>query len=93
MRRKQRSSHEKLQIVLESFKTKETVSELCNRHGITQSQYYRWREQLLKGSDKIFTIDRDKHVDKLQKENTKLKTLIGDLTVELKKTELELGLL
>ena len=47
------------------------------------------RDLLLSGADRIFVPDPDKEKDRLKRENTQLKTHIGELTVELKKTELE----
>ena len=55
-------------------------------------QYYKWREQFLKQGAKIFELGtNDKVLDRAKAENRKLKAIIGDLTVELKKTEDELA--
>ena len=65
-----------------------TVSELCNRHQITQTQYYQWRDKLLSDGSKVFAHGGvDKTEERLKSEVNKLKTIIGDLTVELKKNE------
>ena len=75
-------------IVLEGMKNRVPLAELCSRHGITQSQYYLWRDRLLKGGSAVFNYGGpDKEQERLRKENTNLKKIIGDLTVELKKTE------
>ena len=81
---------QKLQIVLDGLGEKRTVSELCNHHQISQSQYYKWRDQLLAQGNKIFDPNPDKTVERIKDENKHLKAIIGDLTVELKKTEKEL---
>ena len=91
MKKRDWKSQEKLQIVLAGLSGKMTISELCNLHEISQSQYYKWRDQLLKNSDQLFTSNSDKQVERLNRENRRLKTVIGDLTVELKKTEDELS--
>ena len=92
MKRKKRSSKEKLMIVLEGLKGTVPLAELCSRHAITQSQYYIWRDRLLKDGEAIFSFGGfDKEQERLQKENSKLKGIIGELTVELKKTEKILG--
>lgn len=64
----------KAMIVLEGLKGK-PVAELCAEHQISQAQYDQWREQFLA------------HVPQasLARENVRLKTLVGELTLELKK--------
>ena len=45
-------SKTKFQIVLEGLKTDANVTEVCNRHQISQTQYYKWRDQFLANSQK-----------------------------------------
>ena len=90
MKNRKWTGQKKLEIVLEGFKEKCSVGELCNRYEISQSQYYKWRDQFFKNGASIFDDKSDKVVDRLKAENHNLKHLIGDLTVELKKTEIEL---
>ena len=88
MKRRQWTAKEKLTIVLEGLKGEVSVAELCNRHQVSQAQYYQWRDRLLKDGQKVFAHGGvDKHQQRLESEVRKLKTIIGDLTVELKKTE------
>ena len=88
MKRTKRSSKEKLMIVLEGLKGTDSLAQLCSRHGITQSQYYIWRDKLLKEGGAIFNFGgADKEQERLREENTRLKGIIGELMVELKKTE------
>ena len=90
MQRRTWSPKEKLMIVLEGLKGNCTVGELCNTHQISQSQYYKWRDQLLADGQKIFAHGGpDKAEQRLKKENRRLKGIIGELTVELKKTEFD----
>ena len=92
MKRRQWTSKEKLKIVLQGLKGDISVGELCNQHQISQSQYYRWRDRLLAEGAKIFDHGGpDRTEQRLQKEVRKLKGIIGDLTVELKKSEYEDG--
>jgi transposase len=65
---------------------RQTVSEICSEHQITQSQYYLWRDQFLEKMHLVF-IEDDRKEKALSRENVRLKKIIGDLTVELKKTE------
>ncbi len=87
MKKRNWSSKEKLEIVLEGCRNDVSMSEVCNRHGISQTTYYKWRDKLFSASDAIFAhggINRSE--ERLKAENQKLRTIIGDLTVELKKT-------
>jgi len=80
------SGKEKLMIILEEMREDTTIAEVCNRHQITQSQYYQWRDRLLSEGDKLFAKGGpDKEQERLRAEVKKLKGIIGDLTVELKK--------
>ena len=73
-------------IVLEGLKGK-PVAELCNEHQISQAQYYHWRDQFLSHAHKAFETQKVEQRElRLRKENTKLKNLVGELTLELKKT-------
>ena len=90
MKRKKWKSKEKLEIVLEGLKNQCSVAELCNRYGIKQSMYYKWRDQLLKNGDQVFHASTDQHAQHLEYQNKQLTALVGHLTLELKKTELEL---
>lgn len=81
------TSEEKAQIVLQGLKGR-AVAELCNEYQIHQTQYYRWRDLFLENAGKVFeTNQQTKREERLERENKKLKTIIGDLTVELKKSD------
>jgi transposase-like protein len=90
MKRRQWTAEQKLQIVLEGLKNQGKLSDLCSRYEIGQVQYYKWRDQLLKHGTKAFEGTPEKEKERLEKKVQKLTTLVGQLTVELKKTELEL---
>jgi len=91
MDRRKWSSRDKLLIVLEGLKGKVPLGELCAKFQISQSQYYKWRDQLLANGPKVFDYGGvDRTTERLQHENQKLKRIIGELTVELKKSEYEL---
>ena len=86
MKRRKWSSEEKLKIVLEGLCGQIEITKLCNKYQISQVLYYRWREQLLRYGHQAF---ESKNITKreqcLQSENKRLKEIIGDLTIELKK--------
>jgi len=91
MKRRQWSSNEKLKIVLEGLSGQIEISKLCSKYQIAQTQYYQWRDQLLKFGNQAF---EQKNVSKkeqmLEQKVVKLKRIIGDLTIELKKNDYEL---
>ncbi len=87
MNRRQFTSKQKLQIVLEGLSEKISIACLCNQYQISQSQYYKWRDQLLSNGTKAFETTKDNaHIQRLENEIEELKSLIGELTVELKKS-------
>ena len=83
MKNRQWDARTKALIVMEGIKGK-PVSEICTEHQLSQSQYYRWRDELLANIHQVFN-GTNKQDGKLVKENQRLKQIIGDLTVELKK--------
>ncbi|NCA96477.1 MAG: transposase [Methanomicrobia archaeon] len=91
MKKRQWTSQQKLQIVLEGLSGQIEISKLCAKYQIAQTQYYQWRDQLLKFGHQAFeTKNITKKEQHLELEVSQLKKIIGDLTVELKKSEFEL---
>ena len=88
MKRRKWESSQKLKIVLEGLSGQIEISKLCNKYQISQVLYYRWREQLLQYGYQAFESKNiTKREQRLQSENQRLKQIIGDLTIELKKSE------
>jgi transposase-like protein len=86
--RKQWSAEDKFKIVMEGVGKEVPLGELCARHGIRQSLYYRWREQLLAEGKKVFERGGVSGAEeRLKAENRRLKAMIGELTMELKKSD------
>jgi len=54
MKKRKWRGQQKLQIVIEGMSGKRSVSELCTHHEISQSQYYKWRDQLLAQGKTVF---------------------------------------
>jgi transposase-like protein len=81
----------KMQIVLEGLEGRTQLSEICNKYHITQSMFYYWVKELQANGHKIFeSIKESKKEQRLKEEVKKLKAIIAELSIELKKTELEL---
>jgi transposase-like protein len=91
MPRRKWDAKTKAMIVLEGLKGK-PVAELCNEHQISQAQYYQWRDQFMAHAPKAFEVHAQSQREaRLARENTRLKTLVGELTLELKKSDEVLG--
>ena len=87
MNRRQWTLAEKAQIVLSGLRG-QSVASLCTEHGISQAQYYVWRDKFLQNAHHAFETDKpDRQVQRLSKQNERLKGLVGELTYELKKSE------
>lgn len=93
MKRTRRSftSRQRLEIVLEGLQEGASVAEVCRRHEISSTLYYRWRDQLFANADRLFErkASRPVEVEVLESENRKLKDVIAEITSEnldLKKT-------
>ena len=88
MEKRKWSSQQKLQIALEGLSGSIEISKLCAKYQIAQTQYYQWRDQLLKYGKQAFEVKNvTKKEQRLEQEVQKLKRIIGDLTIELKKNE------
>jgi len=89
MKRRQWTSAQKARIVLEGLKGR-SVSELCTEHQISQAQYYQWRDAFLSNASKAFeTSKQTQREERLVRENARLKRLVADQALELKKLEEE----
>jgi transposase-like protein len=90
MKKRKWTGQQKLQIVIDGLSGKRSVSELCMDYEISQSLYYKWRDQLLAQGNTVFDTKPDKKVSYLESKVKRLTNLVGELTIDLKKTEQEL---
>lgn len=89
MQRRKWEARTKAQIVLEGLKGR-PVGVLCTEYRISQAQYYKWRDQFLAHASTPFEErEQTQREVRLRHENSRLKKLVGELTLELKKTLLE----
>lgn len=72
-------------IVLEGLKGK-PVADICREYQISQSHYYRWRDKFLANMPRVFEDTTGREAS-LSREVNELKQVIGDLALELKKSE------
>ena len=79
---------EKIRIVLEGFRRETTVNDLCRREGIKPHSYYAWTKDFMEAGKERLTRDsvRDatrQEIEQLRRENSELKELVGELSLEL----------
>ena len=87
MKRRKWDAKTKATIVLEGFKGK-PVTVICQDYQISQAQYYQWRDQFLANAAKPFEgAQQTEREVRLPHENARLKKLVGELTLELKKSD------
>ena len=80
--RRKWSAQTKATIVLQGLKGR-PVADICTEHQISQAQYYQWRDQFMQKIPQVF-VNTERHQASLERENNRLKKMIGELTVELK---------
>jgi len=91
MPRRKWDARTKALIVLQGLKGT-PVSTLCTEHQVSQAQYYQWRDLFLANASKAFEVHQQAdQVARLAQENSQLKRVVADLTLEVKKTEELLG--
>jgi len=91
MRRRKWDAKTKAMIIIEGLKGK-PVAEICTEHQISRAQYYQWRDQFLAYAPQAFEVhEQSQREARLARENARLKTLVGELTLELKKSDEALG--
>jgi len=91
MKRRHWGSKQKAQIVLEGLSGKIDVSQLCQKYQVSQTQYYKWRDAFLQNCHQPFEIKKQSQKEQhLEDKVQKLTKIIGDLTVELKKSDYDL---
>jgi len=85
--RKRFSAEEKIRIVLEGFSRELPVSDLCRKENISTALYYSWLKDFMEAGKSRLTGDatRDatsKEVSELRRENSHLKEILAETTLE-----------
>jgi len=96
--RRKYTPEEKVRIVLEGFRREVAVRDLCRREGIKPGAFYAWTKDFMEAGKERLTRDavRDatrQEIEQIKRENTDLKNLVADLSLEvyrLKKTAIPL---
>lgn len=82
--RKLYSSEQKILIVMEALRGESSVAEICRKHGIAESMFYKWNKEFLEAGKKRLAGDTTREatseeVVELRKENQRLKEMVADL--------------
>ena len=89
MKRRKFDPETKVSIVLEGLRGETSIAELCRKHQISETMYYKWRDKFLEGGRKAF-LNGNSNEEKMYKEKiSELERLIGKQAVYieiLKKT-------
>lgn len=93
-KRRMWSAAKKLEIVLAGMEAGADISELCRREGLSPTQYYTWKKQLLGSAEAVYggKGKRKKEaaeVDPKEQELNRMRAVIAEITaenLELKKT-------
>jgi len=87
--RKNFSAEEKIRIVLEGLKGESSIEEICFKEGISSILYYSWNKDFMEGGKSRlngeikFEASNNETIN-LKRENTDLKQLVAELTLELR---------
>lgn len=87
------NAQEKLRIVLAGLDGAVEVSELCRREGISPTQYYGWKKQLMNSASQVFADGRKKESvreERFAAELQRKDSVIAEITAE--NLELKKGL-
>ena len=86
-KRRRWKSEEKSRIILEGLKGR-PVADICIEHQISQSMYYSWRDQFLSNMGHVLETKKRNQREAYQNlQMDKMKKIIADLTIELKKND------
>lgn len=87
------SSSEKMRIVLKGMEPGIDIASLCRQEGVSPTQYYSWKKQLVSSAAVVFGGKRSSTIDaneaRLSAELTRMKNVVAEITaenLELKKT-------
>ena len=95
--RRKFSAEEKIRIVLEGLRGEIPISELCRKHSIQSSVYYKWSKAFLDAGKNGLTRDTNRdattdEVRRLKEENASLKTAVAEIILDNQRLKKSLGL-
>ena len=81
--RRRWTADQKFAIVLQGIKGGTTVAQLCRDHGISQVQYYQWRDQFFAGAKQQLNGKRAQNGTPEKAKISELERIIGKQTVAI----------
>jgi len=84
--KKSRFTEQQIAYALRQAESGVHVEEITRKMGVTQATFYRWKKKFAG-----MGVAELRRLKQLEEENKKLKRIIAELAIELKKTELELA--
>jgi len=91
--RREFSAQFKLETVLEGLRGEKSVAQICRERDMTDSLYYKWREEFMQNAPRIFADKRHQETDENTERVAELERLVGRLTMELEIAKKASGLL
>ena len=96
--RKNHTAQEKTAILREHLINKVPVSDLCDRHGVHPTLFYRWQRIMFEGLSSLFEPRQGSEVSRLRRQNEELKeklahkdTVIGHIMEDYVAVKKSLG--
>lgn len=89
IRRKTRrlfTAEQKILIVMEALRAEISIAELCRKHAIQESTFYKWNKEFIEAGKSKLSGDTTREatsdeVAQLREENRKLKESVADLVI------------
>ena len=76
--------HQKLELVMASWRGERSIAELCREHDISESLLRKWREQFLAaGAERLSGRPERTEADELRRQVSRLERALGRKTYEL----------
>ena len=94
--RRNYASEEKIRIVIDGMRGETTIAELCRKEGIAQALYYKWSKDFMEAGKRRLSGDTKREANttevvELKGENTSLKELVAELSLENRFLKKNLG--
>jgi transposase-like protein len=77
------SAQFKLETVLEGLRGEKSIAQICRERDITDSLYYKWRDEFFESAPEIFSGKCQKDAENSTERIAELERLVGRLTMEL----------
>jgi len=81
----QMSAEERLSLVLESLRPDASIADLCRKHGISQTTFYKWRDKFIEGGKQaLMNNGQVKGSEAERARIEELERVIGQQSVEIR---------